>query len=65
METKVKNEREEEFVKGYEALVAKTDFAWATYPMFIPAEDGSFKLVLQTQPLDLALQKLNKSFIQK
>lgn len=55
--------RVEAFLKEYKELVEKHEIDFANYPVLVPAEDHSFKLVMQSTPVDLRLQKLNKSFI--
>lgn len=46
-------ERAEDFIKEYGELVGKHNMDFAHYPMFVPAGDGSFKVILQSTPVDV------------
>jgi hypothetical protein len=48
----------ESFMEEYGALVKKFNVDFASYPMFVPDEKGSFKVIVQTTPVDL--EEMNK-----
>jgi hypothetical protein len=66
VETK-QNEKISKFMKKYEELTKECGVDMVAYPMFVPNSDGSFKVIIQTQPIDLAEQEKAKreSFIAK
>ena len=55
------------FMEEYGKLREKYDIDFLSIPQFIPSGDkeNSYKLIIQYQPADLKLAKLNESFIQK
>jgi hypothetical protein len=57
METK-SSEKISKFMKKYEALVKECGVDMAPYPILVPDEkgDGSFKIVVQSMPIDLEEQ---------
>lgn len=58
--------RVEEFMKKYKALTEEYDIDYIQYPIWIPGEkQGEFKTIIQTSPIDLKMQRLNQSFLQK
>lgn len=54
---KTTQEIAEDFIKEYGALVAKYNMDFAHYPVFIPDEQGFFKLKLQSTPVDIGQTK--------
>lgn len=61
-----KEQRIKDFMKAYEELTKKYEIDFTSYPLFIPnGSDGSFKVVVQTSPLDLQELKKKDEFIQK
>lgn len=42
----------QEFLKEYGELVKKYNIDLATYPMFVPDGEGSFKIIIQSTPVD-------------
>ena len=59
------NKRVEDFMKEYKELTEKHQIDYVQFPQFQPDGNGAFKIVIATMPVDLNLQKLNQSFIQK
>lgn len=55
----------DQFIKEYYELVAKHDFDFAGYPVFINDEKLGFKVAVQIVPVDMKLRELNQSFITK
>lgn len=56
-------ERAEKFVAKYGELVKEFDIDFATYPMFTPDGNGGFKIVVQTQPVDMKGRAQKSPFI--
>jgi len=48
-----KKEKRDLFLKEYGELVAKHQFDFATYPVFIPDGSGGFKVTIQSTPVFL------------
>lgn len=46
-------QRTEAFVKEYGELVEKHKVDFATYPVFVPDGQGSFKIIVQNAPIDI------------
>jgi len=54
------------FLKEYGELVAKHGVDFVNFPMFVPAENGEFKIMIKTEPVDMDLMaKAKKDFISK
>lgn len=51
----------ESFMEEYGVLVKKYNVDFASYPMFVPDEKGSFKVIVQSTPIDLS--EINKEKI--
>lgn len=47
----------ENFLEEYGILVEKYQVDLASYPLFVPDGDGSFKIICQTIPVDLEARK--------
>lgn len=62
-----KAKRIEKFMEEYKQLTEKYKVDFASYPMFVPNEDSSFKVIVQSTPLDLEeVEKAKqKNFIPK
>ncbi len=57
------NARVQEFIKDYGDLVQKHKIDFATYPMFTPDGQGSFKIITQTTPVDIGNQPIRSDFM--
>lgn len=57
--------RGEAFFKEYGELVEKHQVDFANYPMFIPDKDGSFKIIIQSTPVDVKNRPKPSPFIAK
>lgn len=57
MENKIKV-----FLKEYGELVKKYNVDFASYPMFVPAEKGEFKIIIQSTPVEIPK---DEKFIEK
>jgi hypothetical protein len=55
-ETPDAKERIGKFVEAYGALVKEHGIDFASYPVFVPDGKGSFKIIIQSQPVDIANQ---------
>lgn len=56
MSEEQKNERAQEFLTKYKALVDEMQIDLATYPVFVPDGQGGFKVIVQTTPVDITNQ---------
>ena len=60
------NTKISDFLKEYGELVAKHKVDFVNFPMFVPGENGEFKIMIKTEPVDLELmEKAKKGFISK
>lgn len=57
------NERMNFFIKEYGELVAKHQMDFATYPMWQPDQNGGFRTVIQSTPVDVSGQQMKSPFI--
>ena len=58
----------QKFLEEYGKLVEKHHVDFANYPMFVPDEKGTFKIVIQSTPIDLddvQKQKEAQDFIKR
>lgn len=46
-------ERVKAFLNAYQVLVNEHMIDFATYPVFVPDGNGSFKIVMQNTPVDM------------
>jgi len=53
---KTLEQRKEEFVKEYGELAKKHNMDFANYPIYVPNEDGSFKTMIQTVTVEMAIK---------
>ena len=63
-----KDERIKKFLEGYGKLVKELEVDIMSIPQFLPDEKGGWRLVIQSQPVDLKelkKQELDKAFISK
>lgn len=44
------------FIADYKSIVDKHQMDFAAFPMFVPDGQGSFKVIVQQQPVDIANQ---------
>jgi hypothetical protein len=58
-----RQEKGTQFLKEYGELVEKYQMDFATYPMFIPDGEGSFKIVVQSTPVDISNQSKKSPFV--
>lgn len=59
------SKRVDDFLREYQDLTKKHQIDFAQFPMFVPDDKGGFRVVMQSTPVDLNLQDLNKGFIPK
>ena len=57
------NERAQEFLTKYKALVDEMQIDLATYPVFVPDGQGGFKVIVQTTPVDITNQPKKSPFV--
>lgn len=55
--------RSEEFLKSYEALITGLQVDFASFPMFIPNDKGSFDVFIQTKVIDRKNQPIKSPII--
>jgi len=63
-----KDRRIEKFLEAYGKIVKEFDVDIMAIPQFLPDEKGGWRLVVQSQPIDLVEMKkqtLDKAFIRK
>lgn len=63
-----KQRRIEKFLEGYGKLVKELEVDIMAIPQFLPDDKGGWRLVVQSQPVDLREMKeatLDKAFISK
>lgn len=58
-------ERVQIFFLEYGELVKKHDIDFATYPMFVPDNNGGFRIVCQNTPVDIKGQPIKSPFVSK
>lgn len=56
-------ERASNFITAYGELVKEHGIDFATYPMFVPDGQGSFKIIVQNQPVDIRNQPVKSPFV--
>ena len=63
----MENKKIDNFVKAYGELVKKHGVDFITFPQFVPDGNNGFKIVCQTQPVDLEEMAKSKreSFVAK
>lgn len=54
-----------EFLKDYQALVAKHKVDFANYPVYIPDGEGGFKTIIQSTPVDMSNLPQKSTFMAK
>lgn len=60
MEHTKKESKINDFLSEYGELVKKHGIDFASYPVFVPDENGAFKIICQTTPIDLSeIKKAN------
>jgi len=47
------NEKIQEFLERYKALVDEMKVDFATYPVFTPDGQGGFRVIMQSTPIDI------------
>lgn len=56
-------ERAKAFIEEYGELVKKHQIDFGTFPSFIPDGQGGFKVVVNTQPIDIKDQPKKSPFV--
>jgi len=57
--------RIETFVKEYGELVEKHNVDFANYPQFVPDAEGTFRVTVQTRPVDMKAYAQKSPFMVK
>lgn len=55
--------RIDEFMKRYEGLTKEMGVDFANYPMYVPDENGGFKVIIQSTPIDTRNRPVKSPFV--
>lgn len=55
--------RIDDFVKEYGELVEKHKIDFANYPVYVPDENGGFRVVIQNTPVDITNMAIKSPFV--
>lgn len=61
---KTLEERQKEFIDGYEKLKNDTNIDFALLPQFVPNEKGTWEIVVGSQLIDLTKMPVKSPFIE-